>query len=103
VDARRFVGTVIVAICLGAPIVEVFDWWDQTAQDGNDTEANVVVAALCVGLALSAVGRIAAKIQMLSMPCDERSVCSTDRGTRTRRVLIGPPIPTSSPPIALRI
>jgi len=29
------------------------------AQDGNDTEANVVIAALCVGLAASDVGTIA--------------------------------------------
>ena len=48
-------GAVIVAICIGVPAVEAFDRWDQTLADGNDTEANVVVAALCVGLALSAV------------------------------------------------
>ena len=31
----------MLAICLGAPIAEVFDRWDDTARDGYDTEANL--------------------------------------------------------------
>ena len=42
----------ILAICLGGPVVEMFDHWDHTLQDGNDTEANVVAVAICVGLAM---------------------------------------------------
>jgi hypothetical protein len=55
--ARRLFITAIIAICLGGPIVEMFDRWDKTLQDGNDTEADVVVAALCIGVAF-AVGTI---------------------------------------------
>jgi hypothetical protein len=36
-------------------VVELFDRWDPTVQEGGgDTEANIVVVALCVGLALVA-------------------------------------------------
>jgi hypothetical protein len=35
----------------------MFDHWDHTVQDGNDTETNVVVVALCVGVALVAAIR----------------------------------------------
>src|SRR5262245_55534148 len=55
---RRLLGAAIVVICIGVPLVESFDTWDHTLSDGNDTEANVVVAALCVGLALSTAARI---------------------------------------------
>ena len=55
---RRFAVAAILAICIGGPIVEMFDQWDHTLQDGNDTEANAVVAALCVGVAI-AIGTIA--------------------------------------------
>jgi hypothetical protein len=30
----------LIALSIGAPIAEIFDSWDQTLQDGNDTEAN---------------------------------------------------------------
>ena len=31
----------------------MFDQWDHTLQDGNDTEANFVIAALCIGVAVA--------------------------------------------------
>src|SRR5262245_20731518 len=55
--ARRLFIAAIIAISLSAPILEMFDRWDQTATDGNDTETNVVVAALCIGAAF-AIGTI---------------------------------------------
>src|SRR6267378_4031733 len=50
---RRFAVAAILAICIGGPVVEVFDQWDDTLQDGSDTEANVVIAALCIGIAVA--------------------------------------------------
>ena len=44
----------IFAVCLAAPVLEMFDRWDQPLQTGNDTEANLVVVALCVGVAFVA-------------------------------------------------
>jgi hypothetical protein len=40
-------------ICLVCPLLEMFDYWDQTIQTGNDTEYALVVLALCVGAAYS--------------------------------------------------
>src|SRR6266481_3094815 len=52
----RFPGivvTLVLAICLVSPLVEVFDNWDHTIQTGNDTEYALVALALCVGVAYS--------------------------------------------------
>ena len=102
VRARRLATAVIVAICLGGPIVEMFDRWDHTLQDGNDTEANVVVVAMCVGVALAvATTIIVARLRALSsgscfglVPCPS-SILSPNRITT--------PTPAISPPTPLRV
>src|SRR5216684_4672647 len=63
VSLRRFATGVILAICIGAPILEMFDQWDRTLQDGNDTEINLVVVALCVGVAFSVAGALVARVR----------------------------------------
>jgi hypothetical protein len=50
---RRLAIAIIVAICVAAPIAEMFDQWDHTYQDGSDTELNVAVIALCIGVGFS--------------------------------------------------
>jgi hypothetical protein len=102
VRLRRFAVAAILAICIGGPIVEMFDQWDHTFQDGNDTEANVVVAALCIGVAMAigtlfVVGRI-------------RAIASTSlrHGATTRVISLAvtfltAPTPTISPPTPLRV
>jgi hypothetical protein len=102
VRARRLLGAAIVAICIGVPLIEAFDRWDQTLKDGNDAEANVVVAALCVGLAPSAVHTVVNRYFRL-MPSNERSILSRASIIRVRVVSVASPIPTASPPLALRI
>jgi hypothetical protein len=102
VRVRPFLSAAIVAICIGVPLIEAFDRWDQTLKDGNDAEANVVVAALCVGLALSAVHTVVNRHFRL-MPSNERSILSRASIIRVRVVSVASPIPTASPPLALRI
>lgn len=51
--ARRWLVAGVLAVCLGGPIAESFDWWDQTQPTADDTETNLVVVALSVGLAVS--------------------------------------------------
>jgi len=46
----RLFGVVLLIVCIGAPMAEIFDGWDQTVQDGNDTEANLIIVVLCVGI-----------------------------------------------------
>lgn len=99
---RRLVVAAILSLCIGAPIVEMFDRWDRTLQDGSDTEANAVIVALCVGAAM-AIGTmfVVARIRALSsnfrgfvVPCHTFSV--NDRSAKW-------PTCTSSPPTLLRV
>lgn len=100
--ARRIFISAIIAISLGAPIVELFDSWDQSLQTGTDTEANVAVVALCIGVAF-AIGTIviAGRIRALSSTSAGRVIA--------RRVVIRQlasalaPVPTVSPPTILRV
>src|SRR5262245_25962970 len=71
VGIRRLFGAAIIAICIVVPLVESLDTWDNTLSDGNDTEANVVIAALCVGMALSAAVKIGA-VRLRALPVDPR-------------------------------
>lgn len=100
-SARRFVIASILAICLGAPVVEMFDQWDHTLQDGNDTEASVVVVALCIGMGLSFAGIVAARIRAMSSHSDLRTFASVPAGVTASA--FGAPIPTGSPPSPLRV
>ena len=52
-SARQWLVAAILAVCLGGPIAQSFDWWDQAQPGGDDTETNLVVVALSVGLAVS--------------------------------------------------
>ena len=103
VCVRPLFAALLLAVCVGAPVMEMFDRWDHTLQDGNDTESNLVVVVLCVG-----VGRIAATALLRRV-----------RPSWTRAFILPslalPPIPHSehqylppgfdanSPPLTLRI
>jgi len=51
--SARITVTLVLLICIICPLVETFDYWDQTMQTGNDTEYALVVLALCVGVGYS--------------------------------------------------
>ena len=99
---RRFAVAAILAITVAGPIVEIFDDWDHTLQDGNDTEANVVIAALCIGVAL-AIGTIVivARIRFLSSRSFILTLVRQAVSTPTSGFVS--PIPTGSPPTLLRV
>jgi hypothetical protein len=101
VSARRFAIVAIVAICLGGPVVEMFDRWDHTLQDNNDTEANVVIAALCVGVALSVAGVVVARVRAIASDSDVHVYASAP--VRLTTAVVVPPDPASSPPTPLRV
>lgn len=98
---RRLLIAAIMAICLGGPIAEMFDRWDQTSNDGNDTEADIVLVALCAGIAF-ATGTIVVinRIRSLSSISAPVSKASPRLWQRLQPIL---PIPTSSPPAVLRV
>jgi hypothetical protein len=100
--ARRLLIAAIVAISLGSPIAELFDRWDDSLQAGNDTEANVIVVALCVG-AVFAIGTIvvARRIRAFSFTSAGRVIAT--RLTLPYAGSVFAPLPTSSPPTVLRV
>jgi hypothetical protein len=101
VSLRRFAIGVILAVCVGAPILEMFDQWDRTLQDGNDTEMNLVVVALCVGLAFSVAGAIIACVRASAHA--HGGFVLIPESFVTSLPTFAAPIPNSSPPTALRI
>jgi len=102
VRLRRFAVAAILAICIGAPIAEMFDQWDHTFQDGNDTEANVVVAALCIGVAM-AIGTIVVVARLRALASNSRRFVATPRVVSGVVASLSSPIPTTSPPTPLRV
>jgi ABC-type Na+ efflux pump permease subunit len=92
----------IVAICIGGPIMEMFDQWDHTFQDGNDTEANVVIAALCIGVAV-AIGTIAVVARIRALASNVRRYALASRVVVLAALPFAHPSPTSSPPRPLRV
>jgi hypothetical protein len=101
VSLRRFATGVILAICIGAPILEMFDQWDRTLEDGNDTEINLLVVALCVGVALSAAGALVACLRA-SANRHGRFVL-TPESTLSLLLTFATPVPNSRPPTPLRV
>jgi hypothetical protein len=101
VKLRRFAVAAILAISIGGPIVEMFDRWDHTLQDGNDTEADAVVAALCVGVAM-AIGTIVVVARLRALASHSRAHVAVPRIISVAVSSLAP-IPTTSPPIPLRV
>src|SRR5262249_38802822 len=99
---RRLVIAAILAVSLGAPIAELFDSWDQTLQTGSDTEANVAVVALCMGVAF-AIGTIVVinRIRALASSSDRRVIIALAPAREITSFLR--PAPTASPPAILRV
>jgi hypothetical protein len=101
VALRRLAILAIVAVCLGGPIVELFDQWDHTVQDGNDTESNAVIVAICVGVALSIAGVVVARIRAFSSVL--RRCLPVSLPIRFDVATFDTPSPTVSPPTPLRV
>jgi len=98
---RRLAIAAILAIALGAPVAELFDSWDQVLPAGSDTEANMVVVVLCVGVAF-AIGTIVIinHIRALASSSAKRVVVVS--APREIAFLLRP-APTVSPPAVLRV
>ena len=102
-DRRRFAIAVIVTICLGSPILELFDRWDPAMPAGTDTEADAVIAALCVGIGFACAGAASLRIRAIAnvserVPLVPQSCFPIDVPYR-----IASSNPGHSPPLSLRI
>jgi hypothetical protein len=79
----------------------MYDRWDRTVEDGNDTEGNLVIVALCVGVALLVARGVVARIHDLS-PASQ--FCpSVSAPARMSPPSSSGPIPNSRPPTPLRV
>jgi hypothetical protein len=94
-------GVILLAVCVGAPIAEMFDHWDHTAQDGNDTESNLIVVGVCVGIGLVAAATMLRRIRPSTIRC---TLLQPFRSlTFVSGYSLATPTPTTSPPIAFRV
>lgn len=93
----QFASVVVLMVCLGSCVSEIFDHWDHTMQTGHDTESILVMLASLTGAVLvmaRAVANEAPRIcSLLRLPC----VCREASGI--------PQVIASglSPPLSLRI
>lgn len=97
VSCRRLSIALILLICIAAPVVELFDHWDQSLQ--NDTEATVVVVALCIGLALVTAGALTNP----PTPQSSRTIGLSPRRLERRRAIPRIPFADTGPPLILRV
>jgi len=98
---RRLAIAAILAIALGAPVAELFDSWDQALPTGSDTEANMVVVVLCVGVAF-AIGTIVIISRIRALASSSRQRVVVRSAPREIASLLRP-APTVSPPAVLRV
>jgi hypothetical protein len=103
VKGRRFAIGLIVAICVGGPIVEMFDQWDHTVQDGKDTEADAVIAALCVGIGISLAGVAVQCVRALASQSQRISIAKSPPVRLGSSCVIDCSNPGDSPPLPLRV
>lgn len=97
---REIFVALILATSLGGPVLEIFDRWDDTARTGSDTETELAVIALCVGVAFAAVRILVtpvAKAALIEPECRRPIAGRLDRFVRPS------PIPAASPPAPLRV
>ena len=99
VGLRRFLAAAILAICVGAPLAESFDQWDRS--DGNEAEANLVIVALCVGVAMCAAAAVVAAVRTAARSTPSADTASA--ATFATLPILPAPIPNSRPPTPLRI
>ena len=100
VNLSKLVIAVLLALCIGAQLVEATGRWDRTLQDTSD-EAVVVAVVLCIGAGF-AMARVMR--ERLSLPSG-RSSTTTIVHTTLRPVVVLrlPSRACESPPQSLRI
>lgn len=96
---------VALLIALVCPLIDLFDTWDHAVQTGNETEYNLLVLALCVGLGVS-VAQFVLKFLLANFETDLAVSLSAHTAIRwdgNSRLAFVIPIPLSPPVLALRI
>lgn len=100
----QIVVAVALLICLVCPVIDLFDHWDHAFQTGNETEYNLVVVALCVGVGVS-LAQLVFRFLSLALAASLGSNLTVKKAPRSGRLasFFVVSIPLSPPPLALRI
>jgi hypothetical protein len=98
---QRLCLAILFTVCMGAPLLEISDRWDHTLQDGNDTETNLVVVVLCVGVGFIAAAAIIRRVRPSLTDTFHRISCRPLNTHADSSLIL--PIPHASPPAALRV
>jgi hypothetical protein len=92
----------VLIVCLVCPLAELFDKWDHTLQTGDDTEYALVILAMCVGTA-HLLKRLVLN-RPSQEPAAETLACAwTPTALSLLSDYLLAPLPSSSPPVLLRI
>jgi phosphotransferase system glucose/maltose/N-acetylglucosamine-specific IIC component len=100
----HFVAAVALLICLVCPIVEMFDYWDHTAQTGSDTEYIFVIIGLCIGAMYAFTRYVVVPHNLQTTPerlC--RAIVQSVLHSSIRDYFFVIPIPLSPPVVNIRI
>lgn len=93
----QLAAALIMVVCLGSCVSEIFDHWDRTMQTGHDTESTLVLLAALAGAVLvmaRVVANVAPRIcSLYRLPCGR-----SEAGGIPQAIISGP-----SPPLSLRI
>jgi hypothetical protein len=93
----QLASVLILVVCLGSCVSELFDHWDHTMQTGHDIESTLVVLALVTGAVLVLARMVlSAALGISAVLC--QPLASTDAGGMSQVITSGP-----SPPLSLRI
>src|SRR6266404_4915547 len=90
---------IVLLVCIGSHVSEIFDSWDNTLQTGNDIEASLVIVAIVVGAVLlsATVARLRFRTDWLAFVPAALQVADLQLSTPTSNLLLHPP------PLSLRI
>jgi hypothetical protein len=90
---------IILLVCIGSHVSELFDSWDNTLQTGNDIESNLVIVAVVVGAVLlsTTIARLLFRIGRLAFAPAALRVANLHSLSAKLNLLRHPP------PLSLRI
>ena len=99
---RRLLVAAALAVCVGATLAEMFDRWDDAVPSANDTEGNLVVVALCVGIGFSTAAALLRHVPPVGSAAPKGFTLAFVQHSVTLAPW-SPAGPDSSPPLILRV
>lgn len=93
----QFAAALIMVVCLGSCVSEIFDHWDHTMQTGHDMESTLVMLASLAGAVL-VMARVVASTAPRACPACIPPFSRSEAGGIPQVITSGP-----SPPLSLRV